>query len=587
MITKEEWKNKYGKFVWAQIDTKFYKQSLKQLKKNIFTKDRLQKKRSIIIEDNTKKVFELDKHELEMVKIIRNNLKNICSIPKNKERMFVNARQVLITSEQRSIIGPYIASNNIRKFKRSNNFFLSFTGLAQYLGYSSSIYSQFFANGDFNNQLASRIAFKEKLTYQIKNSHDYNQVVELTAMLDGVKKRIEEDTTKAISYDYFRAIYLQIRNNPKKRYFIELTYDIRKIASQSTKVGWHSCMNLDMGENLRFVPTGIAAGVFIAYMRNNKQDFARVLCKPYVAKRDGKLVYKWVVSSLYWDQNTFNDRLKVDRIFRAKVQDYLNNIYKPVPAAKYALIKKVYNDREPFILDQNNTRYEDQDLYEDLASVADVKDFNNFDGFMKGDPQRIVKFLLDGFLNEINHRTNYFGTYLTIPNIEKYLSVLQSGTDKFSYGSNAFAAYCEIFEDICYGTELNAVNFYNLLYSDKWNYKLRDVENLFRIDVNFTDRYKNLLTQRRVNTDKILLKHGVDKIAFTQFVRDKLTDSGRISNQIQALVDVGSEEILYGDIDTVDKLKALESSRPEAYKKIKEWFDDCYFAEQEFEQYWD
>jgi hypothetical protein len=463
MITQQQWKEKYGKFVWAQIDTKAYKQSLKQLKKNIFTKDRVQKKsitkkRSIIIEDCTKQTHMLQKSELNLIDIIRSNLSDVCFIPKGKERMFMNKQKVLCTPKQRDMIRYYANEDGIKSILKGKYYLVDFYQIYAYLNYSSEIFNMYFANGDTQRQLNSRLAYQFKLENQLRDSNDYAESVELLATLDSVKKRLEEDKRKAISYDNFRNIYSEVRNIRKKSYFIELTYDIRKIASQSTQVGWHSCMNLDAGENLRYVPTGIAAGVFVAYMRNQKTEYARVLCKPYVAKRNGQLIYKWVVSSLYYNSREFNTRSQVEP-FRMKVQQYLDSIYKPIEASRYAMVEKVYNDREPFIVDYSNYEYKDQELYEDLSSVVKIKDFNNFDGFMKGDPERIVKYLGE-YLGDINNNGRRRTNNVTTANLQIYFDYLKKTFTDF------FPAYAEIFEDVCFGMEFNAQNFISVMNSD-------------------------------------------------------------------------------------------------------------------------
>lgn len=584
MITQEQWKEKYGKFVWAQIDTKAYKKSLKQLKKNIFTKDRVQKKditkkRSIIVEDCTNKVYPLTEWELKLVEIIRNNLSKICSIPKGKERMFMNRQEVLCTPQQKSIIGCYISDTEVRSILHGKYFIVSLYGIYAYLNYSSSIFNEYFANGDMARQLNSRISYQYKLKEQIRRSHDYAESVELMATLTGVKKRIEEDRRKAVSYDQYRDTYANVRSNRKKSYFIELTYDIRKIASQSTLVGWHSCMNLDSGENLRYVPTGIAAGVFVAYMRNKKTEYARVLCKPYVATRNGQLIYKWIVSSLYYNSREFSSRVQIEP-FRNKVQKYLDSIYKPVPASRYAMVEKVYNDREPFIVDENNYEYKDQELYEDLSSTVRIKDFNNFDGFMKGDPERIVNYLRD-YLGDINNNGRRRVNNMTTENLQIYLDYLKKTFTDF------FPAYAEIFEDVCFGMEFNAQNFISVMNCEQWNHKLRDIENLFRINVNYSARYKQLLDNRRVNARRILDKYDAESNLFHTFVVNKLGSYDLIVSEISRLIRADNSDIDYYEVDTVAKLKLLASTKPEKYAKIKTWFDDCFFSEQEFEQYWD
>jgi hypothetical protein len=87
----------------------------------------------------------------------------------------------------------------------------------------------------------------------------------------------------------------------EKKFKIVLSIQPRLIASQSTEVGWTSCMNLDDGINKHMVGSGISAGVIVAYLVKNNDTVsldhpvARVLIKPLV--QDKHTV--WTVDKIY------------------------------------------------------------------------------------------------------------------------------------------------------------------------------------------------------------------------------------------------------------------------------------------------
>ena len=129
------------------------------------------------------------------------------------------------------------------------------------------------------------------------------------------------------------------KNNTHK---IVFTYDHRAIASQSTHVGWTSCMNLDKksGHNDK-VGSGASDGVFIAYFVKAGDEYvlenpvARILFKPYKGRETGKL---------FW---------KADRVygsapgnFKKQCQEIIDKIQGKVPSISdiYDLASKTYVD---------------------------------------------------------------------------------------------------------------------------------------------------------------------------------------------------------------------------------------------------
>lgn len=118
---------------------------------------------------------------------------------------------------------------------------------------------------------------------------------------EAIKKQIdiieEYDQEKiSIEHAYFHKIAKE------KGFKLVLSIQPRLIASQSTKVGWKSCMNLDDGEYNEFVGKGIAEGVIVAYLAkvgdevSLKSPSARILIKP-LKNTKGDIIY--VVDKIY------------------------------------------------------------------------------------------------------------------------------------------------------------------------------------------------------------------------------------------------------------------------------------------------
>jgi len=120
-------------------------------------------------------------------------------------------------------------------------------------------------------------------------------------------------------YIYFRNI------DQKNRKVIVLTWVPRKIASQSTSVGWTSCMNLFDGVNKSYVFPSIEDGQFIAWLvkkgDENKLDNpqARLLIKVYDDKKG---------NNFWWPQGKIYGT--ADNSFRKTVEDFLKEKQKAI-----------------------------------------------------------------------------------------------------------------------------------------------------------------------------------------------------------------------------------------------------------------
>ena len=174
-------------------------------------------------------------------------------------------------------------------------------------------------------------ATKARAYDKLKSEYDKNKN-------DRVKKEIEFidsiismkllDSTQKIDIKK-----LSIYDNNKSK--IVFSYDHRAIASQSTNVGWTSCMNLrggyggdrdKAGSEYEKVGSGASSGCFIAYLVKNGDEYtlnsptARVLFKPFFGKKTRDII--WRADKIYGSAGEG---------FRKKAQELVDAVldYKP------------------------------------------------------------------------------------------------------------------------------------------------------------------------------------------------------------------------------------------------------------------
>jgi hypothetical protein len=136
---------------------------------------------------------------------------------------------------------------------------------------------------------------KTILVSDVLNSLD-NKNVE--SMRQAYEKKPNENMKKQIdSLDEYNRYIKKFKRNiagykiaSTQKYKVVISIQPRLIASQSTKVGWTSCMNLEEGMNKHFVGQGIAEGVIVAYLVKTGDEHtlesptARILLKPFKSK---------------------------------------------------------------------------------------------------------------------------------------------------------------------------------------------------------------------------------------------------------------------------------------------------------------
>jgi hypothetical protein len=125
---------------------------------------------------------------------------------------------------------------------------------------------------------------------QMKDFYDKNPKPEVKKKLDFIESL---ETLKLIKDGKLDVSKLAIYKNKGDK--IVFTYNLRAIASQSTEVGWTSCMNLNQGMYRDKVGKGASEGNFIAYLAKAGDEYTlehptgRVLFKPYVGTITNKL----------------------------------------------------------------------------------------------------------------------------------------------------------------------------------------------------------------------------------------------------------------------------------------------------------
>jgi hypothetical protein len=164
--------------------------------------------------------------------------------------------------------------------------------------------------------------------------------------IDQKKKALEKQTNQIIvnkinleiqKKEHYQDEYLEIikkvktNSNINNNSVIILTWVPRLILLQSTNTVWDSCMRYSLdsrkdGINVRFVPTGIEAGVFIAWLvnlddRKITKPIARSLLKPFTVNKNSDNYFYWP-SSIY----TTGGQTNIISMFKKSLQNYA--IYK-------------------------------------------------------------------------------------------------------------------------------------------------------------------------------------------------------------------------------------------------------------------
>lgn len=343
IINKKDWKDKYGPKIWNRIDLGIYKKSLKYLKSKIFNSNNLTDKRYVYLSANSNSSisnanvfrYEISENDREIIKLV-NSTKDF-HIPKQREKSLL-------------VIGKCINKTDS-----------SLRNIVDVLRSPQIDWARFPTNIDeIKRQNESRYRKLEEL----KKDPEKNKTA-----IAGIEKRLKEDEsvpTKELLANIIEKYNQQLKELIKGKYVIVLTYDTRAIASQSTKVGWRSCMNLDNGEYRKHVPLTINMGSFIAYLATKKdkntldEPIARILCKSYFAndQQGNNPDMVWGVSRVYSKSNQSGFYW-----FSNMVEDFLNQNNKP-KYTKYTIHPQHYQDGENLTInfDKDDVRFKEDEI---------------------------------------------------------------------------------------------------------------------------------------------------------------------------------------------------------------------------------
>lgn len=183
---------------------------------------------------------------------------------------------------------------------------------------------------------------------RMKDQYDRKPIPEIKKQLDFIQDLEDYRILERGKIDFNKLFF---GNNTERK--IVFTYDHRAIASQSTKVGWTSCMDLDKKNASVPVAEGISKGVFIAYLVNPGDEYTlkspvgRTLFKPYEGRYTGKLY--WMADRVYPNEAPDN--------FRKEAQKIVNSVQGTLP-------------KESDIFDLSNAIYIDN-LQRTISSLSD------------------------------------------------------------------------------------------------------------------------------------------------------------------------------------------------------------------------
>lgn len=343
---------------------------------------------------------------------------------------------------------------------------------------------------------------KTILVTDVLNSLDNKNIESMQAAYEkkpneNIKKQIDALTEYNTSIKKNKKRIAGYKIADQKKYKIVISMQPRLIASQSTEVGWTSCMNLDDGMNRRYVGSGIGEGVLVAYLvktgdeQTLESPTARLLLKPFKSKDN--IVFD--VDRIYgtannqFEQRVINILKNKKRYLHAPINDLKFGVY-TLPDKVYddgLSTKKVFaygeNSPERKIIDALNTgnmpknkiieeiiKNHDDEFKKYILKVFDhsfttndqfkiSKTFKgiNFD-FLNLNPRNYIKFIVENKKEELENKNTFFRIYNNFNhNTEKYfIDLLIENDYKFSF---------EIIKEIVETEESHIKYFWHLLNS--------------------------------------------------------------------------------------------------------------------------
>ena len=225
---------------------------------------------------------------------------------------------------------------------------------------------------------------KTVMVNDILNGLDNKKIESMQAAYEKTKK---EEIKKQIDIleEYNRYIKNLKRNtvgykiSEKSKYKIVISIQPRLIASQSTEVGWTSCMNLYEGINRGYVGQGIGSGVIVAYITKTGDEkelnspSARTLLKPYENKLSGKIEGFFIDRVYGTAPNGFEETL--DKFFKDKGINIVTDkeeIISDKESKLLTLKKGVYADYAPSVIKLLSK--EDKKIIDEINNIISEKE---------------------------------------------------------------------------------------------------------------------------------------------------------------------------------------------------------------------
>lgn len=366
----------------------------------------------------------------------------------------------------------------------------------------------------------------------------------------------------------------------EKKYKIVISIQPRLIASQSTEVGWESCMSLDSGSNRHYVGRGIEQGVVVAYLvKNNDVEFlnspsARVLLKPF-KNENNKII--WDVDKIYGTApESFRDKvLKIFEPFNSK------------EAGNYSLSGRIYNDtleesklvlsdeQKQMIETGDFSKIDDESLKFIQLVLTDLNQYKAIK-YIKNPSQSILRDAMLAYRRSTDKDKISITEFANM-----FKNIKSSPATAQSFAEQVCRNYEQKMEFIKYYTAEKIINLHGLLYSIIYSFSsTSDSDNILDYFLKYLDEHEN------EHALLFLARHFVYQ--FVQYAKDYQIDQAfsvgdlRIKNDILYVMTnrkFNNKLIikLATKMPTLNKMsswfKALEDHNPKFAKEIENYFE--------------
>lgn len=318
IITKKEWKDAYKdamEKLYPAFNMQEYKRALRILKQKIFKK---KGQREIFLNPRGEIKKQLNTGDKDVIEFI--NSSEAYRIPEHKQRSLYFTGYAIKKKGGKLVPIKEVLTNWANKEKDQDK----------------------------------KQAIIDKLKKELAKEPNVGKEKQIAAM----EKSIKEAKGSTEHLDWYENRRQSLGLNSKN--IICLTYEPRKIASQSTRVSWRSCMNLGVdeavGQYSKAVGSSIESGTFIAWVAKPDDKYTldsptgRLLIKSYISE-NGDIA--WAVASK--EYGTINDIEAVTNT----INRFLNK-HNDMKDDYYILDPRNYNDGDKtFILNDKGMKKKD------------------------------------------------------------------------------------------------------------------------------------------------------------------------------------------------------------------------------------